>query len=73
MALLIKSVETKPVEVREKKGFSFREWYEKHKKEVSIKKKNRYQTDAAYRAAIIARSAKAREEKKKQKVGNEKL
>jgi len=72
MALLIvKSVETKPVEVRSKSSFSFREWYKQHKEELSKKKKERYNTDSAYRAAIIARSAKVREDKKKQKVGSD--
>jgi hypothetical protein len=65
MSLVIKSEENP--RGRKKSTFSFREWYEKHKNELAKKKKIRYETDSAYRAAIIARSAAAREKKKKEK------
>jgi len=46
---------------------SYKEWYEEHKNTVLEKRKAKYQTDEAYRAAAQQRAAAAREKRRAKK------
>ena len=47
-----------------KQGFNWDAWYAKNKKRLSEKRAKRYQEDAAYREAALARSRQQRQAKK---------
>lgn len=50
----------------QRNGEYFSNWYEKHKEELSAKRKHRYATDPEYRAKALARRAAQREKIREQ-------